>query len=406
MMDVDMALFLSAWIMGLCHFLFVGGYGFGHGFEMAAVARSLVEHGSYADPFAPVMTGPTALVPPLHPLFLAALLRIFHTPVGMRIAAVFANILANASIAALLPRLATVCYGDAKAGIFGGVLWILSMRLLPQWDVSNTILGLICFCLLTARNVRRGEGGGWALGAGALGGLLLLLNPATAFVTGPWVVWLFVRHRVPWRSAARYSAMAALAAALCVAPWLVRNYRVFGTFALRTNLGITFYSSNNDCAEPSLYRHAVSGCMQKTFPGDNELEARLLRDLGEIRCDRLRTADTLRWIFSHPRRFAELTARRVVDFWFPDPRPSLYTCYGIWAVTLLSIPGMVLTVRRREAIAPLIFTVWLIYPLLYYVVVSCDRYRYPILWTSLLPAGYALDALLTSGFRPAWRSAR
>ena len=400
-----MALFLGAWIAGLCQFLFVGGYGFGRAFEMAAIARSLAEHGTYANPFAPAITGPTALVPPIHPLFLAVLMRIFHAPAGMQIAAIFANILANAVIAALLPRIAAVCYGDAKAGVIGGVLWILAMRLLPQWDVSNTIVGLLCFCLLTAHNVRRGEGGLWAMAAGALGGLLLLLNPAAALVMGPWLLWLFVRQRVPWRSAVRYSAVAAAAAALCVAPWLVRNYRVFGVFALRTSLGITLYSSNSDCAEASLYSEAVSGCIQKTFPVDSEPEARLLRNLGEVRYDRLRTADTMRWIFSHRQRFAELTAGRIVDFWFPDPRQSVYTSYAIWAITLLSIAGMVLMVRRRQDAAPLFFTVWLIYPLLYYVVVSCDRYRYPILWTSLLPAGYALQALFISGFRRAWRPA-
>ncbi len=37
--------------------------------------------------------------------------------------------------------------------------------------------------------------------------------------------------------------------------------------------------------------------------------------------------------------------------------------------------------------------VWSIYPLAYYVVASADRYRCPILWTSLVPAGYALAAL-------------
>jgi hypothetical protein len=183
----------------------------------------------------------------------------------------------------------------------------------------------------------------------------------------------------------------------------VRNYRIWGVFALRTSLGITLYSSNNDCAAPSLYQEAVSGCIQKTFPVDSESEARLLRNLGEVRYDRLRTADTMRWICSHPKRFAELTAGRIVDFWFPDPRPSLYTSYAIWAITLLSIPGMVLMLKRREAIAPLILCVWLIYPLLYYVVVSCDRYRYPILWTSLLPAGYAVHAMFPSGFAAASR---
>jgi hypothetical protein len=181
--------------------------------------------------------------------------------------------------------------------------------------------------------------------------------------------------------------------ALTLAPWLVRNYRIWGVFALRTSLGITLYSSNNDCAEPSLYQEAVSGCIQRTYPIDSQAEARLLRELGEVQYDRLRRADTMRWIFSHPRRFAELTAGRVVDFWFPDPRQWPYGSYGIWAITILSIPGIILTVRRREAIAPLILCVWLIYPLLYYVVVSCDRYRYPILWTSLLPAGYGLNIM-------------
>jgi hypothetical protein len=98
----------------------------------------------------------------------------------------------------------------------------------------------------------------------------------------------------------------------------------------------------------------------------------------------------MHWIFSHPRRFAELTAGRVVDFWFPDPGFSPYSSYAIWVITVLSIPGIVLSIGRREATTPLILSIWLIYPLMYYVVFSADRYRYPILWTSLLPAGYGL----------------
>jgi hypothetical protein len=34
---------------------------------------------------------------------------------------------------------------------------------------------------------------------------------------------------------------------------------------------------------------------------------------------------------------------------------------------------------------------------MFYIVVSCDRYRYPILWTSLLPAGYWIARLLPAG---------
>jgi hypothetical protein len=46
--------------------------------------------------------------------------------------------------------------------------------------------------------------------------------------------------------------------------------------------------------------------------------------------------------------------------------------------------------RHRQRITFFILGVWLLYPPVYYVMVSMDRYRYPILWTSLLPAGYFL----------------
>lgn len=389
-MGAPVALFAGAWMVGMCQLFYRGGgLGFGSGYEMVAIARTLAAHGVYANPFAPAITGPTAWEPPIHPLFLAALIGIFGDTVWMRIAATIASIAANAFVAALLPRLSIEFYGSTKAGVIGGLLWILSMQLMPAWDVSQTTLILLCFCLLTARNVRRRECDWWPAAAGALGGVLLLMNPATALVMAPWMIWLFVSGRVAWRSAVAYCSVATLASALVLAPWLVRNYRIWGAFELRTGLGITLYSSDNDCASSSLYQEMLSGCFQRTY-ADNESEESLLRTLGEVSYDRQRKQDAMHWIFSHPRRFAELTAGRVVDFWFPDPGFSPYSSYAIWVITVLSIPGIVLSIGRREATTPLILSIWLIYPLMYYVVFSADRYRYPILWTSLLPAGYGL----------------
>ena len=62
--------------------------------------------------------------------------------------AVLVNILLNAGVAALLPRLSEVFYGDRLPGFFAGLLWICSARLLPQWDTTTTAAGLIVFCLL------------------------------------------------------------------------------------------------------------------------------------------------------------------------------------------------------------------------------------------------------------------
>ncbi len=391
---VQLGLGLFAGAVGCYQFLHQMGEGFGRGFEMAAVARNLVAYGTYGNPFAPAVTGPTALVPPAYPLLLAGLIKLSGSLVWMALAANGLNILANALIAALLPRVSEVFFGDWKPGAFGGALWIFAMRLMPQWDASCTIAGLLLFCLLTAGTIGRAPDRGRAVAAGLLGGMLSLLNPATLTVFLPWAAFLLYRRAVGARYAARYGAAFLLTLALCNVPWVARNYRIWHALVLRTSFGITLYSSNNNCAESSLARDAAHGCFQATHPVASQAEVALLNQVGEVQYDRNRAAAAWDWIRSHPARFRRLTGERILEFWFPDPIVSAYTAYGIWAITLLSIPGIVLMARRRQPVTLFVLAVWLVYPVMYYIVVSCDRYRYPILWTSLLPAGYGLAALL------------
>src|SRR5579864_2189805 len=91
--DLSAGLFVVAWLVGLAYSVHPGRYGFGHGFEMATIARNLVERNTYGNPFAPALTGPTAVVPPLYPLFLAFLIRVFGWPLP---AALIASIAFNA----------------------------------------------------------------------------------------------------------------------------------------------------------------------------------------------------------------------------------------------------------------------------------------------------------------------
>jgi len=64
--------------------------------------------------------------------------------------------------------------------------------------------------------------------------------------------------------------------------------------------------------------------------------------------------------------------------------------WAIWFVTSLSVPGLVLMAYRREAVTIFAFATLVIYPLVYYIALSNLRYRYPVLFLSLLPAGYFL----------------
>ena len=165
-------LFLAGALIGCCQ-SFLPGFGFGRGNEMASIARNLVATGTYGNPFPPAVTGPTAVVPPLYPLFLAALMKLFGVSPLFVLAADLANVLANALIAALMPRLSRVFYEDAAPGVFAGVLWLFSMRLLPQWDVSYTVLGLVLFLLLSAATIGHTDRVSlWAGLAGLIAGLL------------------------------------------------------------------------------------------------------------------------------------------------------------------------------------------------------------------------------------------
>ena len=149
---------------------------------------------------------------------------------------------------------------------------------------------------------------------------------------------------------------------------------------------MTIYASNNDCAESNFVENQRNDCYP--HPNASVSEARLLRVLGEVQYDRKRIADTKYWIAQNPSRFMKLTLRRVFEFWFPRLGDRAYMTYIIWLATALSIPGLILMARRREPVTVFAAAVLLIYPMLYYLVFTNVRYRYPVLWLSLLPAGY------------------
>jgi 4-amino-4-deoxy-L-arabinose transferase-like glycosyltransferase len=388
-LDASILLFVLAWLIGLVGSVHPGTFGFGRGFEMASIARCLVERGAFANPFYPSITGPSAFVPPLYPLFLASLVHVFGWPLP---GALIASVAFNAITAALMPRLSKILVQDARPGILAGCLWMTSMPLMPQWDASWTIACLVLTCIFTSQSMVAPcrSDALKTLASGILGGLISLLNPVALVPFALWVGFLLYSRRVPWKSAARYMAAVLLIVAACNAPWVLRNYRIWHALVLRTNFGTTFYSSNNDCAVSSSGGVGLTGCYQRTYPGANESELQLMKRLGEVAYDRQKTADAMAWIRAHPARFGQLTMQRIAEFWFPSPvRVGLHV-YAIWAITLLSIPGIVLMIRHREKAAWFFLWVWIVYPLVYYVVYSSDRYRYPILWTSLLPAGYYL----------------
>lgn len=394
--DAPFYLFLAALLAGLYQLSFP--FPFGNGFEMIAIARSLAHHQGFANPFASMVTGPTASNPPLYPLLLAALMKVTG-PFTSRAAAALANLL-NAFTAALLPAVSRRFYGTQRPGVIAAILWIASVHLRPAWDNGPTALGLVLLCLFCCSPRRAEDGPSRWLLAGVMAALLILLNPATILVTAPLLLFSIRSTRNPLQS----SAILCFTVLLIVFPWMLRNRMQLGATVIRTNLGTALYVSNNDCAKPTLLQEENNGCFFAHHPNFNAAEAQIFHRFGEVRYDNLRKSQALLWIRSHPRRFAQLTLLRMRDFWLPPAEGDRFRAFAVWIGTLFSVPGLILMLRRRNAVSLFLLAALFLYPLMYYIVVSEVRYRYPILWLSFLPAGYCLHLLcrlLSSALRPA-----
>jgi len=414
--DVSLVLFILAGLIGVLSQSVLPAR---HGGERWNLAWNLAEHGSFANPLSTIPTGPTAGDPPLASVLTAGLILLFRVPFLIYLSSALLSILANAMSAALLPRVSRVFFGDPVPGMLGAVFWLFTMQVIPGWDTNYATVSLLGFVCLTAA-IFRGEmkrTAVWTLVAGLWAGCMCLLNPSTLLVWLPWLIFLYCKAGIRSRRAMLASGTIAAIAFVMVMGWSARNEKAVGAFAVRTGLGLELYVSNNDCAEPTIMEEQLNGCFHKLHPNSNVAEAEKFRQLGEVAYDKIRSADAKAWIHAHPGRFADLTLSRIRDFWFPNavPIPSGYSfeenfgdpdymrkwnfrekriAYSIWVVTLLSIPGYWLMLRDRRPVAWFSAVSLAIYPLMYYITITEVRYRDPVLWLSLLEAGYFLTRIL------------
>lgn len=352
------------------------------GAEPIGIAYTLIETGSFADPFRNIArTGPTAHLPPVYPLLLAFLIKHFG-----QLSYIVLTVLVHALHASLLPLASVILFGRLAPGVCGAALAIVMpvYELFPTWDAMYTASGLLLFCLVSSVIAVR-----WGLGVaaggltGAGGAFLLLLNPISITVIAPWILYILHAGGVAVRKAIPYVSALGFAAVLGCLPWTLRNYQRLGALVLiRDDLGIALNTSYNDCAEASLEENLANGCHAAHHPLGSTAEAQLVLNLGEVNYNRLRLASALGWIRTHPKRALVLTTRRFVNFWLPPH------AWPVRLLTALSLAGCLAMWRRRIAALRFFLMVFAAFPALYYAVESNVRYRYPILWLTLLSAGY------------------
>ena len=394
-----------------------------HGGEMWNLAWNLADHGTFANPFLNLNVGPTASNPPLAPFISAVLIRTLRVNFLIYMASSLLSILANACSAALLPRLSRLFFGDPVPGVLGAVLWLFIMQVIPGWDTNYTAAGLIYFACFTGSIFSQIATYSKLKGvlAGILAGALCLLNPMSVLIWAPWLLYQSWRAGIRNRNVIAAFGTIFGIAFLAASGWAMRNEFAIGAFAIRTGLGIELYVSNNDCARPTILQEEMNGCFESHHPISSLSEAEAFHQMGEVRYDAVRVNDAKTWIRGHFDTFVSLSAARFAAFWFPvaESIPDQFAfpetfgipdymvrwnrwqhriAYAIWISTLLSAFGLALMIYERQPVVWFILASLGVYPLMYYITIADVRYRDPVLWISLLPAGYFLSWIVDSLF--------
>jgi 4-amino-4-deoxy-L-arabinose transferase-like glycosyltransferase len=384
---------------------------FQFGWEAGRIARALVTGFGYADPFSNAAfphTGPTAWLPPLYPLLLAAIFKLFGVYSHASAAVLFTLQSAFSAATALATyEIASRCF-DRRVALWSAWIWALhpaAMQYAVRWPWEMAITtALFAFTLVLALRLRgvgssqfsvlssqstapgqpkaqlttdNGElrTGCWLL-FGLLWALIALAN-STLLIFLPFCgVWILLGT---WRRphGLRDAALAGLVFLACIAPWTIRNQRVFHTFIpLRGNLGAELYMGNGPGSNGLL--------MEFDHPFQAPDQLRLYAAMGEVRYVAMRGAAAKRYIAADPAHFAADVARRVYFYWVSVPQADVAPMVEAGRVldyafiSLAGLLGLGLALRRRVQAAGLFAWAILLLPIPYYLITVAARFRHPL----------------------------
>ena len=354
---------------------------FSFGWEMGRIAASIASGYGFSNPMQ-WPTGPTAWEPPLTPFLIAGIFKLFGI---YSHASSFVLLTINSVWSALtcIPifRIARRAFGE-KVAIGSAWTWALFPYVI-YWDIKwvweTSLSALLVAAIFWVAVLLSDESAGrkrWLL-FGALWGVAALNSPSLlSFLP---VSGLYIWHQ-RWRAGRKSLAgvvVASLIFCAFITPWLVRNDRVFGRpVFLRANFGAELRMGNGPYADGTwqYYLH----------PTHNLWEFRKYKAMGELAYVAERKKEAVDWIKANPGKFAIVTFRKFVYYWYGVPR-DLNPAWmeplknSLFAVSsLLTFFGVWLALRQRRPYAWLFFWLLLVYPMIYYVVFPHARYRHPV----------------------------
>jgi hypothetical protein len=362
--------------------------------EIEAIAHAVLLRGEFADPYA-LPTGPTAHVPPLYPIILSTIYRVFGLTFTAGVVAWMLGAAIYAAMYAILPWIGDGFGLGRQAGIVAGFVGAVWLHWLSQVEA---LAGLL-LALLLAAILRRWSDGSVAPARsvllGVAWGVAFLLKPALLPVLLGCLAFelRWNRARRAWHNV----ALVALGVVLALVPWTVRNYHTFDTiFFVRSNFGLELRVGNHAGAHADI--DISQARVPLRHPRTDDAEAAKLRAMGESAYMRQARAEAVHWIRENPGDFVRLTLTRIAYFWL-GPLHDPFMAFWTTLLTLLAVAGAWQRLPRMTGPQQAVMLIPLAtFPVIYYVMAYMARYRIPIEWILLLLAGAAVWAGL-GGYR-------
>jgi hypothetical protein len=356
------------------------------GWETGRIARSLASGHGFASPLLGP-TGPTAWLGPIYPCLLAAVFKIF----GIYSKASAYVILALNCLFAALTCLPVHSIGGRAFGTKTALGAAWAWALFPYsinfsaGQVWCTALAAMLFTSVIAVTLELEQEfkiRTW-VAWGTLWALCGLTEPSLLSCLPVAGLWLFFRLRQrgrPWTFLWR-PATAALAFLVCVSPWFVRNYRVFGRFIpFRNSFWLVLYQGNTwDTFD--LYPDWAN-------PPHNTTDMEEYGRVGEVAYMLEKKQLAIAEVRQHPARFGWATLRRVVFTWtgywdlskaYREIEPLALP--NVFLTTLLSVfsfAGLRLAFEHSRRNAILFAGLLLAFPCVYYITHPSMAYRHPL----------------------------
>jgi 4-amino-4-deoxy-L-arabinose transferase-like glycosyltransferase len=350
---------------------------FGFGFEMGRIGRSLALGQGFSNPFNAI-TGPTAWEPPLYPFLIAGVFKSFgiYTHVSAFVL-LSMNALCSALTCIPIFLIANRCFGE-RVAVWSSWAWALLPSVIfwstrYVWETSLAAL-LLAFLLWMTLALENTYGFAPWFRFGYVWGFLALTNTSLLAFLPASGFWVWYRRAKSGKSSVGGVLLASAVFAACLAPWLVRNYRVFGQFIfIRSNFGAELRLGNGPGANGTW--------MDYLHPTKNAQQLQLYRQLGEIAYVAARKREAIAFIRADYAHCIDLCVKRFVYFWAGPPRtgnPGFMANSLYFASSVLAICGLVVALRKHRPAAWLFFWLMLLYPLGYYIAFVLPRYRHPI----------------------------